>query len=118
MAWWDGYISDDVMGTIAPLVVYWLYAGLYHMLPPLDRFRLHSVQEEEQRNLVTLPQVVKGVLLQQAVQSVVAFLLFAVSSFSSSFSSYSSSFDFLPPFLSSSTVPFLFLKPSEMCAKN
>jgi len=87
MAWWDGYISDDVMGTIAPLVIYWLYAGLYHMLPPLDRFRLHSVQEEEQRNLVTLPQVVKGVLLQQAVQAVVAFLLFAVSSFSSSFSS-------------------------------
>ncbi|KAH9567506.1 hypothetical protein CY35_03G030600 [Sphagnum magellanicum] len=77
MAWWDGYISDDVMGTIAPLVIYWLYAGLYHMLPPLDRFRLHSVQEEEQRNLVTLPQVVKGVLLQQAVQAVVAFLLFA-----------------------------------------
>jgi hypothetical protein len=103
MAWWDGYISDDVMGTIAPLVVYWLYAGLYHMLPPLDRFRLHSVQEEEQRNLVTLPQVVKGVLLQQAVQAVVAFLLFAVSSFSSS---YSSSFDFLHPFLSSSSLPF------------
>ena len=39
MIFWEGYISDEVMGTLAPIVVYWLYAGFYHLLPPLDRFR-------------------------------------------------------------------------------
>jgi sphinganine C4-monooxygenase len=90
-------MSDDVvLGIVLPLVVYWLYAGMYHMLmmmmmpAALERFRLHSVQEEEQRNLVTLPQVVKGVLLQQAIQALVALILFVVSS---------SSLDFRFPFL-------------------
>ncbi|KAH8942213.1 hypothetical protein BDL97_14G087000 [Sphagnum fallax] len=52
-------MSDDVvLGIVLPLVVYWLYAGMYHMMmmmmpPALEPFRLHSVQEEEQRNLFT-----------------------------------------------------------------
>jgi len=89
-------MSDDVvLGIVLPLVVYWLYAGMYHMMmmmmpPALEPFRLHSVQEEEQRNLVSLPQVVKGVLLQQAIQALIALLLFVGSS---------SSLDFHFPFL-------------------
>jgi len=99
-AWWEvlHMMSDDVvLGIVLPMVVYWLYAGMYHMMmmmmmmpPALEPFRLHSVQEEEQRNLVTLPQVVKGVLLQQAIQALVALLLFVGSS---------SSLDFHFPFL-------------------
>jgi sphinganine C4-monooxygenase len=97
-------MSDDVvLGIVLPLVVYWLYAGMYHMMmmmmpPALEPFRLHSVQEEEQRNLVTLPQVVKGVLLQQSIQALVALLLFVGSSSSLDchFSPFSYSFqDFL-----------------------
>jgi hypothetical protein len=91
-AWWEvlHMMSDDVvLGIVLPLVVYWLYAGMYHMMmmtmPALEPFRLHSVQEEEQRNLVTLPQVVKGVLLQQAIQALVALLLFVGSSSSLDF---------------------------------
>ncbi|KAJ7567234.1 hypothetical protein O6H91_02G137900 [Diphasiastrum complanatum] len=80
MAFWEGYVSDETMGTFAPLVVYWIYAGIYHMLPPLDRYRLHSRKEEELRNLVSMPAVVKGVLLQQAVQAIVAVTLFKVTS--------------------------------------
>eukprot|EP00249_Psilotum_nudum_P016217 c25723_g1_i1 orf=574-1350(+) len=80
MVFWDGYVSDEVMGTIAPIVVYWLYAGFYHLLPPLDRYRMHSRKEEQLRNLVSLPTVVKGVLLQQAVQALVAISMFKVTS--------------------------------------
>ncbi|XP_010916989.1 very-long-chain aldehyde decarbonylase GL1-9 [Elaeis guineensis] len=80
MVLWEGYVSDEVMGTFAPIVVYWLYAGMYQLLPPLDRYRLHTRKEEEQKNLVPLLSVVKGVLLQQLVQATVAQVLFLITS--------------------------------------
>ncbi|CAA6658794.1 unnamed protein product [Spirodela intermedia] len=76
MVFWEGYLSDESMGTFAPIVVYWIYAGMYQLLPPLDSYRLHTRKEEEQRNLVSMSSVVKGVLLQQLVQASVAELLF------------------------------------------
>lgn len=78
MVFWEGYASDETMGTFAPLVVYWLYAGFYQLLPPLDNYRLHTRTEENEKNLVPLGSVIKGVLLQQFVQAVVAELLFLV----------------------------------------
>lgn len=78
MVFWEGYVSDEVMGTFAPIVVYWLYAGFYQLLPRLDRYRLHTKKEEEQKNLVTLATVVKGVLLQQVVQATIAQVLFLI----------------------------------------
>ena len=80
MVFWEGYVSDEAMGTFAPIVVYWLYAGFYQVLPPLDSYRLHTRKEEEEKNLVPLWSVVKGVLLQQIVQAIVAHGLFLVSS--------------------------------------
>lgn len=79
MVFWEGYVSDEAMGTFAPIVVYWLYAGFYQLLPPLDNYRLHTKQEEDEKNSVPLSAVVKGVLLQQLVQATVAQLLFMVS---------------------------------------
>ncbi|THG17766.1 hypothetical protein TEA_018618 [Camellia sinensis var. sinensis] len=72
----NGYVSDEAMGTFAPIVVYWLYAGFYQLLPPLDNYRMHTRKEEEEKNLVPLCSVVKGVLLQQLVQATVAVALF------------------------------------------
>lgn len=80
MVFWEGWISDELMGTFSPIVVYWLYAGMYQLLPPLDQYRLHTRKEEEQKNLVPLSSVIKGVLLQQLVQATVAGLMFLVSS--------------------------------------
>ncbi|KAL3845867.1 hypothetical protein ACJIZ3_003270 [Penstemon smallii] len=80
MVFWEGYVSDEFMGTFAPIVVYWLYAGTYQLLPPLDNFRLHTRTEENEKNLVPLGSVIKGVLLQQLVQALVAELLFLVTS--------------------------------------
>ncbi|CAA2966031.1 sphinganine C4-monooxygenase 1-like [Olea europaea subsp. europaea] len=84
MVLWDGYVSDELMGTFAPIVVYWMYAGFYQLLPPLDNYRLHTRKEESKKNLVPLGVVIKGVLLQQLVQAVVAHLLFLVTSNASS----------------------------------
>jgi len=77
---WEGYVSDETMGTFAPIVLYWVYAGGYQLIlhrRPLERYRLHTRAEEE-KNLVSLPAVVRGVLLQQLVQAIVAMILFMV----------------------------------------
>ncbi|CAI9777995.1 unnamed protein product [Fraxinus pennsylvanica] len=84
MVLWDGYVSDELMGTFAPIVVYWLYAGFYQLLPLPDNYRLHTRKEESEKNLVPLAVVIKGILLQQLVQAVVAHLIFLVTSNASS----------------------------------
>lgn len=73
-----GYVSDEVLGTFIPIVVYWVYSGLYLMLGGMDNYRLHSQKDEDEKNLVSKKEVVKGVLLQQVVQAAVATLLFTI----------------------------------------
>ncbi|KAH0674388.1 hypothetical protein KY284_025475 [Solanum tuberosum] len=72
-----GYVSDEVLGTFLPIVVYWVYSGLYLMFGNMDNYRLHSKKDEDEKNLVSKKEVVKGVLLQQIVQAAVATVLFA-----------------------------------------
>lgn len=74
------HVSDELLGTFLPIIVYWVYSGLYSMLGGvMDNYRLHSKKDEDEKNLVSKKEVVKGVLLQQVVQAAVATLLFAVS---------------------------------------
>ncbi|XP_070042380.1 sphinganine C4-monooxygenase 1 [Nicotiana tomentosiformis] len=73
------HVSDELLGTFLPIIVYWVYSGLYSMLGGImDNYRLHSKKDEDEKNLVAKKEVVKGVLLQQVVQAAVATLLFAV----------------------------------------
>lgn len=71
-------VSDEMLGTVAPIIIYWIYSGIYVLLGSLDDYRLHTRKDEDEKNLVSKTDVVKGVLLQQAVQAVVATLLFAI----------------------------------------
>ncbi|KAF5790078.1 putative sphingolipid C4-monooxygenase [Helianthus annuus] len=71
-------ISGEFMGTVAPLVVYWIYSGFYVLFGSSEKYRLHSKKEEDDKNLVSKKTVVKGVLLQQAIQAVVAIILFTI----------------------------------------
>lgn len=72
-------VSDELLGTVVPLVVYWAYSGIYLMFGSLENYRLHSKKDEDDKNLVSKKTVIKGVLLQQAVQAIVAIILFKVS---------------------------------------
>ncbi|KAL5553819.1 hypothetical protein UlMin_041231 [Ulmus minor] len=74
----DFSVSDELLGTFAPILVYWVYSGIYVLLGSLENYRLHSKKDEDEKNLVSKGTVVKGVLLQQTVQAVVAILLFTV----------------------------------------
>ncbi|GAB4829158.1 Arf guanine nucleotide exchange factor sbh1 [Ancistrocladus abbreviatus] len=71
-------VSDQLLGTFVPIVVYWVYSGIYVLMGSFDNYRLHSKKDEDEKNLVSKGTVVKGVLLQQTFQAVVAVVLFKV----------------------------------------
>ncbi|KAK8453287.1 hypothetical protein SEVIR_5G260001v4 [Setaria viridis] len=72
-----GFMSgEELVLTLAPVVVYWVYAGVYEALlehtTVLDRYRLHSRRDEETKNIASRKDVVRGVLLQQAIQAAIS----------------------------------------------
>lgn len=76
-------VTDHALGVVMPVVVYWAYAGLLDYLDKMDlkvmnRWRLHSRADEKKLNLVPRGAVIRGVLLQQLLQSIIAVLLFLV----------------------------------------
>ncbi|XP_052159435.1 sphinganine C4-monooxygenase 1-like [Oryza glaberrima] len=74
-------LSDEALAIVVPIVVYWLYSGLYMALGhsiSMDKYRLHSKEEEDAKNLVSKRDVVMGVLLQQLVQAAVAAATFTL----------------------------------------
>lgn len=77
-----GFISGEELAvTLAPVAVYWLYSGIYEALGSvraLDRYRLHSRRDEESNNMASKKEVVKGVLLQQAIQVAISLAVLKV----------------------------------------
>lgn len=71
-------ISDDLLGTFVPIIVYWLYSGFYELFSDMESYRLHPKGEEDIKNVATKKMVVKGVLIQQAFQISVSLILFTV----------------------------------------
>ncbi|XBH76790.1 sphinganine C4-monooxygenase 1-like [Triticum dicoccoides] len=71
--------SEEVVAILAPIIVYWVAAGVYTVLGRvLADHRLHSREEEEVRNLVPKRVVVRTVLLQHVLQAAIAFAVFNV----------------------------------------
>ncbi|XP_022775901.1 sphinganine C4-monooxygenase 1-like [Durio zibethinus] len=74
-------MSDELLGIVMPILVYWIYSGIYMALEStksFDNYKLHSKEDEDDNNLVSKTTVIKGVLLTQTLQAVGAFLLFTV----------------------------------------
>ncbi|KAM0840268.1 hypothetical protein ACQ4PT_059779 [Festuca glaucescens] len=71
-----GFIGgEELVVTLAPLAVYWLYSGMYEALgssKALDKYRLHSRKDEVTKNMASKKDVVKGMLLQQAIQAAIS----------------------------------------------
>ena len=62
--------------------MYWIATGLYSVLGA-EKYRLHSREEEEMKNLVPKRLVIRVVLLQHLTQAAIAFAFFTVSTPSS-----------------------------------
>ncbi|MBA0556265.1 hypothetical protein Golob_026380 [Gossypium lobatum] len=71
-------ISDELLATFVPIVVYWIYSAFYTSFGSFDNYRLHSKKDEEEKNLVSKANVIKNVLFQQTIQSTLAIVLYRV----------------------------------------
>ncbi|XP_039132538.1 sphinganine C4-monooxygenase 2-like [Dioscorea cayenensis subsp. rotundata] len=68
-------ISEEMLSTLVPPVVYWVVSGIYALLAIyLNEYRLHPKGDAETNNSVSRTTVIKGVLIQQAMQMVVVYM--------------------------------------------
>lgn len=76
-------LSDEALAVVVPIVVYWVYSGMYLILgQSMDKYRLHS-RSEDSKNLVSKREVVIAVLSQQVLQAVLAAIVLTVTGESS-----------------------------------
>ncbi|KAF9103521.1 hypothetical protein BGX27_010542 [Mortierella sp. AM989] len=73
------FISDQALALVLPLIVYWIYSLFFHWLsiqefPWFEKYRIHD-KEEETRNRVSLPEVIKAVIVQQVLQTALGFIV-------------------------------------------
>lgn len=71
-------IPDKILNLLLPLVAYWGLSMLFHWIDTNDYFlqyRLHTPAEVSKRNRVTRWEVVRDVLIQQVVQTVMGIVL-------------------------------------------
>lgn len=71
-------LSDPLFAMMVPVIAYWLTAGFFQLLDFsnwawLDRLRIHDSAEVSSRNLATRPEVFRAVVLQQAIQTALAY---------------------------------------------
>ncbi|KAI0955160.1 hypothetical protein AcW1_006828 [Taiwanofungus camphoratus] len=70
------WFPDQYLALAAPVAAYWISSFFFHCLDIsgwkwLDKYRIHESEEVTKRNLVTRMQVVRAVLLQQVVQTII-----------------------------------------------
>lgn len=68
-------ISDEHLAAIAPIPVYWLYSALFHIIDTLDllpKYRIHESEEMTSKNRASQMDVLKAVIVQQAMQVALA----------------------------------------------
>lgn len=68
------FVSDKILGLAAPTVVYWVLSLTFYALdlaqiPYFESKRIHESEEVLARNKVTVAQVIRAVLWQQVVQT-------------------------------------------------
>ncbi len=69
-------ISDGLLAVLAPVIAYWTYATVFHIIDVYElaeKYRIHPSEEEESRNKVSLAEVLRDVALQHVIQTVVGY---------------------------------------------
>ena len=71
-------IPDKLLTMLLPVAAYWMLSMFFHWIDEKDyfsKYRLHTPVEVLRRNHVTRWEVVRDVIIQQAIQTVVGILL-------------------------------------------
>ncbi|KAH0610407.1 uncharacterized protein H6S33_011934 [Morchella sextelata] len=71
-------ITDAVLLLVSPVVAYWCLSMIFHFMDSYDllsKYRLHTPAEVLKRNHVSRGEVMRDVILQQIIQSVVGWVI-------------------------------------------
>ena len=71
-------LSDRYLSLLSPVIIYWVTSLLFHGLdglslsscPGLLHYKIHSPQDARGKNRVSQSQVIKAVILQQSIQTI------------------------------------------------
>lgn len=72
------WLSDFHLSLVLPVAAYWLVSLIFWYIDKKDYFsqyRIHTPEEFKQRNRVTVGEVLRSILLQQAVQTSLGLVL-------------------------------------------
>ena len=69
------FFPDYYLSLAAPVIAYWASSCFFHILDIsswrwLDKYRLHESSEVKSKNLVTKVDVIKAVIFQQVIQTI------------------------------------------------
>lgn len=70
-------IPDGIIAIIAPVVAYWAFSGMFHMIDTFElaeKYRIHPKEEVNKANKASRIEVLREVLLQHVIQSLVAYI--------------------------------------------
>lgn len=76
----DG-IPDGILALIAPVVAYWLYSIIFHIIDVyqlLEAYRIHPSEEQLSLNKVTLHVVIRDVIFQHIIQSITGIIMYKI----------------------------------------
>ncbi|GMG28256.1 unnamed protein product [Ambrosiozyma monospora] len=74
-------LPDGILALIAPLVAYWTYSSFFHIIDEYklaEKYRIHPSEEMLSRNRVSLPIVIRDVIFQHVIQSVMGYALYCI----------------------------------------
>lgn len=72
-------LPDGILALIAPIVVYWTVSGIFHLIDIYniaEHHRIHPSQEMLQRNKATRSEVLREVIMQHMIQSLVGYIAY------------------------------------------
>ncbi|ODV84407.1 hypothetical protein CANARDRAFT_29259 [[Candida] arabinofermentans NRRL YB-2248] len=74
----DG-LPDGILALISPIVVYWIFSTFFHIIDTYklaEKYRIHPSEEVLSRNQVSLKIVIRDVLFQHVIQSIVGYSVY------------------------------------------
>lgn len=74
-------IPDGILALIMPVIAYWVYCSLFHIIDVYqlaEKYRIHPSEEEQARNKAKLSDVLKDVVVQHIVQTVVGYAVYKI----------------------------------------
>ncbi|KAI8343331.1 fatty acid hydroxylase superfamily-domain-containing protein [Chlamydoabsidia padenii] len=72
--------ADDILALWVPIAAYWIYSLFFHFLmkmeiPYFEKYRIHTEQDGDKRNRVSIKRVLTMVAFQQVIQVVLGSLV-------------------------------------------